>query len=136
MVYILILNVMLLGGKAFVRCLSHSAALMIGIGALIKEIPHSSQPLPPCQIEREVCDLEEGPHLTVLAPSPWTLASKTDKYISVVYKLVSSCYFCCGSLNGLRYPFFCWFLNKVKHKIELNMEIAHFSNGGQVGRDS
>lgn len=50
----------------FGRCLVHEGGVFMN--ALIKETQESSlAPFHHVSIQREVCNLEEGPHLTILA---------------------------------------------------------------------
>lgn len=83
-------NVTMSGGEVFGRWLHHE-----GISDLRKEIPQSSlASSAKCADIREVCDLEEGSYLTILAPWPWTYSFQNcEKQISVVYKLPSLWYF-------------------------------------------
>ena len=63
-VEILTPNVMVLEGGVFGRCLSHkNRTLMNGIGTLYKRDPNQlPSPFHHVRTQREVCNLEEGPH--------------------------------------------------------------------------
>lgn len=64
----LTLNVMVLEGGAIERSLDHECgALLSGIGTFKKRSPELPSPFDDLRVQREVCNMADGPHLTMLS---------------------------------------------------------------------